>query len=148
MRGEQIFNGELGNRISYTPFEGEQPEMPFEMKSVELAWVVDVLQKLMYTVGAIDRMRSLEDVRLGDAGTVASQTLHALQVVTDVQRAWSMVRGIEGYGNLSLEDFPEFFLVLRLRMLNVSWARIAESMDINPAGVHKRWGKLVDQVLA
>jgi len=92
---------------------------------------------------------ALSDVRLGDAGAAAEQALDALGAFTDILTLdddFMAEMGLdpEVDDDLSLDDLVELILVHRLRLLNVSWARIAEASTFSATGLVSKYKEILD----
>lgn len=92
----------------------------------------------------IDRLLPLESVTLGEIEAAAAQSLELLRRLG--VRHEQLKHQLDDYG-IDVAHYPEFVLTLRLRKLGVPWARIASVLDINTAGLYKRYREAADRQL-
>jgi hypothetical protein len=112
-----------------------------DLKTV-YAWLWDYLCGLKW----IDTLPPLDNIGFNDVGKAREQTMVLLETIAHnrailINDPETTDGGEEGIAWL---DYPEYKLVLRLRRLGVSWAKIAEKMDVSTAGLWKRYKRFVD----
>jgi hypothetical protein len=119
-------------------------ELKDENLKTVYAWLWDYLCGLRW----IDTLPSLDTVTMSDMPKAAEQTLELLETIAH-NRAILLndTEDEDKEDGIAFLDYPEYKLVLRLRRLGVSWAKIAEKMDISTAGLYKRYKPMVDRAL-
>lgn len=88
-------------------------------------------------------LEDLDKLPLSDLAQARATALDSLQGWTTFRLELERDTG----NGVALIDYPELLLVLRLRQLDVSWAKIAQVMNIQPPGLYKRYKAAIDEML-
>lgn len=105
-----------------------------------------LLTQYAMTLKFMKELPSLDDVSWLNKDKAAEQTMALLKQMSMFLK--NLTDAGEAGTSMALLNYPEFKLVLRLRRLGVSWAKIAETIGVPTPGLYKRYKPWVDAAMS